>query len=173
MLKDIQKKDSLLVGVISDTHGLLRSEAVDALKGSDMIIHAGDIGKEHVLEGLRAIAPVIAIRGNMDKEDRLYKYRMTEVVELNKVLLYMIHDLGRLDLDPAVSHIQIVVNGHTHRPNISRHKGVLYINPGSAGPKRFTLPASVALLKIDGKSFDARIVELDQSLTEKPVSESL
>jgi putative phosphoesterase len=160
MYQDIQKEDNLLIGIISDTHGLLRPEAIDALKGSDMIFHAGDIGKEYVLNGLRAVAPVIAVRGNMDREDWSYKFRMTEIVELKKFLLYMIHDLGRLDLDPAVSHIQIVVSGHSHRPSISRYKGVLYINPGSAGPKRFTLPVSVALLKIEGKTFDARIVEL-------------
>jgi putative phosphoesterase len=160
MHKDIQKEDNLLIGIISDTHGLLRPEAIDALNGSDMIIHAGDIGKEHVLDGLRAVAPVIAVRGNMDREDWSYKFRMTEVVELSKLLLYMIHDLGRLDLDPAVSNIQIVVSGHSHRPSISRHKGVLYINPGSAGPKRFTLPVSVALLRIEGEAVNARIVEL-------------
>ncbi len=161
MDKDILKKDPLLIGVISDTHGLLRNEAVDALRGSDMIIHAGDIGKKNVLDGLSAIAPVIAVRGNMDREDWSHRLPVTEVVELSRILLYMIHDLGRLDLDPAVSHIRVVVSGHSHRPSISRHNGVLYINPGSAGPRRFTLPVSVALLRIEGKTIDARIVELD------------
>jgi putative phosphoesterase len=167
MDKNIRKKDPLVIGIISDTHGLLRPEAVDALQGSDMIIHAGDIGRKNVLDGLGAIAPVIAVRGNMDREDWSYKFRMIEVVELNKFLLYMIHDLGRLDLDPAVSHIKIVVSGHSHRPSISRHKGVLYINPGSAGPKRFTLPVSVALLRIEGETFDAQIVELDRNVSKK------
>lgn len=163
MHEDIQKKDTLLIGIISDTHGLLRPEAVDALRGSDLIIHAGDIGKGYVLDGLSTLAPVVAVRGNMDREDWSYKFRMTEVMELNKILLYVIHDLSRLDLDPAVSHIQIIVSGHSHRPSISRHKGVLYINPGSAGPKRFALPVSVALLRIEGGSVNARIVELDSS----------
>lgn len=160
MDKDILKKDPLLIGVISDTHGLLRQEAVDALRGSDMIIHAGDIGKKNVLDGLSAIAPVIAVRGNMDREDWSHRLPVTEVVELSRILLYMIHDLGRLDLDPAISHIRVVVSGHSHRPSISRNNGVLYINPGSAGPKRFTQPVSVALLRIEGEAVNARIVEL-------------
>lgn len=171
MDKDILKKDRLLIGVISDTHGLLRQEAVEALQGSEMIIHAGDIGRRNVLDGLSTIAPVIAVRGNMDRENWSYRLPVTEVVELKKILLYMIHDLGRLDLDPAASHIQIVVSGHSHRPSVSRYKGVLYLNPGSAGPKRFTLPVSVALLRIEGRNIDARIVELDQNVSKKSVPE--
>jgi putative phosphoesterase len=136
-----------------------------------MIIHAGDIGRRDVLDRLGAIAPVIAVRGNMDSERWAYKFRQAEIVDLNKTLIYVIHNLNSLDLDPSVSHIDAVVSGHSHRPSISRHKGVLYINPGSAGPKRFTLPVSVALLSIEGKTFDARIVDLDRNLSKKSVPE--
>ncbi|RJQ46941.1 MAG: metallophosphoesterase [Nitrospiraceae bacterium] len=153
-------KNSLLLGIISDTHGLLRPEAVQVLQGSNMIIHAGDIGKVEIIDQLSTIAPVIAVRGNMDSDHWASKLRLTEIVELDKTMLYVIHNLSSLDLEPAVSNLHIVVSGHTHRPSISTHKGVLYINPGSAGPKRFTLPVSVALLRINRTSLDPKIVEL-------------
>ncbi len=157
---DCKDKNNFIIGIISDTHGLLLPEAVEVLQGSDIIIHAGDIGKETVLDKLGAIAPVVAVRGNMDSESWAYKLRKTEIVELNKSLIYVIHNINSLDLDPAVSHINVVISGHTHRPSISDHRGVLYINPGSAGPRRFTLPVSAVLLKIRGTSLDAKIITL-------------
>lgn len=153
-------KDNFIVGIISDTHGLLRPEAIGAMQGSDMIIHAGDIGKEIVLDILGSIAPVVAVRGNMDSEGWAYKLRRTEILELNKTMIYVTHDINSLDLDPSASHIHVVISGHTHRPSIGRHNSVLYINPGSAGPRRFTLPVSSALLNIGGTSLDAKIITL-------------
>jgi uncharacterized protein len=160
MNKDCKDKNSFIIGIISDTHGLLRPEAAEVLQGSDIIIHAGDIGKEIVLDKLGVIAPVVAVRGNMDSESWAYKLRKTEIVKLNKSLIYVIHNINSLDLDPAVSHINVVISGHTHRPSISDHRGVLYINPGSAGPRRFNLPVSAVLLKIRGTSLDAKIITL-------------
>ncbi len=152
--------NSFTVGIISDTHGLLRQEAVDALQGADFIIHAGDVGKLSIIDELNGIAPIVAVRGNMDNENWAYQLKRTEIVEKNKILFCVIHDISRLDLDPAASDIKIVISGHSHMPSIGRHKGVLYINPGSAGPRRSTRPVSVALLRVRGKSLDAEIVKL-------------
>ncbi len=152
--------NSFTVGIISDTHGLLRQEAVDALQDTDLIIHAGDIGKFSIIDELNSIAPIVAVRGNMDNENWAYQLKRTEIVEKNKILFCVIHDISRLDLDPAVSNIKVVISGHSHRPSTGRHKGVLYINPGSAGPRRSTLPVTVALLRVTGKSLDAQIVKL-------------
>ncbi len=162
MNEKITGKKPFVIGLISDTHGLLRPDATDALQTSDLIIHAGDVGKITILDELNEIAPVIAVRGNMDNESWAYKLKKTEVFESNKLLFYVIHDLNRLDLDPVSSHISAVINGHTHRPLIQRHKKVLYINPGSAGPRRSVLPPTVALIHVQGKSLDARIVELKE-----------
>ncbi len=152
--------NSFTVGIISDTHGLLRQEAVDALQDADFIIHAGDIGKFLIIDELNSIAPIVAVRGNMDNESWAYQLKRTEIIEKNNILLCVIHDISRLDLDPAASDIKIVISGHSHMPSIGRHKGVLYINPGSAGPRRSTRPVSVALLRVRGKSLDAQIVKL-------------
>ncbi len=160
MKKDNLNKNSFIVGIISDTHDLLRPEAVDALQGSDLIVHAGDIGKQSIVDELNNIAPVVAVRGNMDKEFWTYQLKRTEIVEKNNILFCVIHDIGRLDLDPAAADIKVVISGHTHRPATGRHKGVLYINPGSAGPRRSTMPVSVALLRVKGNVLDARIVKL-------------
>jgi putative phosphoesterase len=160
MTKEMKADNSFTVGIISDTHGLLRREAVDALQDVDFIIHAGDIGKFSIIDELNGIAPIVAVRGNMDSENWAYQLKRTEIVEKKKILFCVIHDISRLDLDPAVSGIKVVISGHSHRPSIGRHKGVLYINPGSAGPRRFTLPVSVALLQVRGKSLDAQIVKL-------------
>ncbi len=151
---------SFTVGIISDTHGLLRQEAVDALQDADFIIHAGDIGKFSIIDELNGIAPIVAVRGNMDNESWAYQLKRTEIIERNNILFCVIHDISRLDLDPAASDIKIVISGHSHMPSIGRHKGVLYINPGSAGPRRSTRPVSVALLRVRGKSLDAQIVKL-------------
>ena len=150
----------MLVGVISDTHGLLRPEAVAALAGVDHILHAGDMGDPAILDALRNIAPVTAIRGNVDVSGDCARLPETELVELGGVGVYMIHDLGALDLDPVAAGVGVVISGHSHKAKIERKRGVLYFNPGSAGPKRFSLPISVGLLKIVGGKVEARVVEL-------------
>jgi putative phosphoesterase len=155
------KEGKIRVGVISDTHGLLRPEAVDALEGVDLIVHAGDIGRDIILDELGGIAPVIAVRGNMDTEGWAYQLPMSDTVDLNKTMIYVIHDLNRIDLDPCASGISVVISGHSHKPLIKTRDGVLYLNPGSAGPRRFKLPVSVALLHVNGKSVKTNIVKLD------------
>jgi putative phosphoesterase len=157
MEKEAEKKDGFLIGVISDTHGHLRTEAAEALKGADLIIHAGDIGKAEVLEELGKIAPVHAVRGNMDGHWAL-GLPETEVVEIGDFLLYVLHDVFRLDLDPAAAGFVAVINGHTHTAAIENRKGVLYLNPGSAAS--FKSPATLALLRIRGNSLQAEVVEL-------------
>ena len=154
-----KKTGSFSIGVISDTHGLLRSGAIDAFQGVDLIIHAGDIGDPKIIDKLGAVAPVVAVRGNMDGGWALNLNR-TETVEKNGMLIYLLHDVGRLDLDPEVSGIKVVISGHTHVPTIGRHKGVLYLNPGSAGPRRSKLSPSVAVIKAEGTSLEARIIEV-------------
>jgi putative phosphoesterase len=146
------------VGVISDTHGLLRPEARQALVGCDRLIHAGDIGRPEVLEELRSLAPIIAIRGNVDRW--ALALPDTEVADIAGHSIYVLHDLKSLDLDPAAAGFAAVVSGHSHQPRIGRREGVLYLNPGSAGPRRFKLPVAVAILDIDARGLDARIVEL-------------
>ena len=150
------------IGLISDTHGLLRPEALDVLRGSDFIVHAGDIG-EGVLEPLATIAPVTAVRGNNDNQPWAGRIAETEQLRFGEVTLHVLHDLGTLALDPAAAAIDVVVSGHSHRPRIERRSGVLYVNPGSAGPVRFRLPVSVALLQVAGKDVTARIVELEST----------
>lgn len=150
----------MIVGVISDTHGLLRPEAIEALRGSDHILHAGDIGNPEILGALRRIAPVTAIRGNVDVESWACDLPETEVVELGGVTIYMLHDLGRLDLKPEAAGMQVVVYGHSHQPKMEEKNGVIYFNPGSAGPRRFTLSVSVGRLVIEAGRVSARLVEL-------------
>jgi uncharacterized protein len=149
-----------LLGVISDTHGLLRPEAVKALEGAETIIHAGDIGTPEVLEALHAIAPVVAVRGNNDRGDWAHALPETEVVEVGGVALYVLHDVNTLDLDPVAAGFRAVISGHSHRPAVSKRRGVLFLNPGSAGPRRFKLPVSVARLLIRGDAVDAQLIEL-------------
>ncbi len=155
----------LTLGVISDTHGLVRPEAVEALRGSDRILHAGDIGAPEILEALAPIAPVTAIRGNIDTASWARALPATEVVEAGGVSIYMLHDLGQLDLKPEGAGFRIVVYGHSHQPKINERNGVLYFNPGSAGPRRFHLPVSVGRLTIsDGRvraELLAELVELE------------
>jgi hypothetical protein len=139
---------SFLLGIISDTHGLLRPEALSALKGSQAIIHAGDIGDPAILNRLESIAPVFAVRGNVDTEPWTSSLPFTAVVELQDVSIYVLHNLEQLDLNPKVAGFHIVISGHTHKPESHWHDGVLYINPGSAGPKRFHLPITVARLRL-------------------------
>jgi len=148
------------VGLISDTHGLLRPEALSALSGCDRIIHAGDVGEEDILAQLGAIAPVHVVRGNVDVEPWTRAFPQTEVVEMAGASVYVIHDLDRLDLDPAASGFDAVIYGHSHRPVIEEQGGVLYINPGSAGPRRFTLPISLAWMTVEDGRISAELVRL-------------
>ena len=148
------------VGVISDTHGLLRPEALTALHGSDLILHAGDVGRPQVLEALQAIAPVVAIRGNNDKGTWADALPTTEVVEIETSALYLVHDLAELDLDPVAGQFAAVISGHSHRPSASVRGGVLYLNPGSAGPRRFSLPVALALLTVRGQTLRPKLIEL-------------
>ena len=149
------------VGLISDTHGLLRPEAVAFLRGSDFIVHAGDIGDPGVLTALEAVAPVTAVRGNNDKSPWAKAIAETEALEVGKAFIYVIHDLAELDLDPAAAGFQVVVSGHSHKPAVETREGVLYVNPGSAGPRRFTLPIAVAELDVCRGSVKARVSELE------------
>jgi hypothetical protein len=151
----------MIIGVISDTHGLLRPEAVEALKGSEMILHAGDVGKPEILEALRAIAPVMAVRGNVDRGPWAQKLPLIEIIEVQEVSIYMIHDRQALDLDPAVAGFRVVISGHSHHPSMEEHGGVLYLNPGSAGPRRFRLPVCLARLVVEEGRLEARLIDLE------------
>ncbi len=148
------------IGLISDTHNLLRPEAVAALQGVDRIIHGGDIGDRGILDALAAIAPLTTVRGNNDRADWAASLADTEVLAVDDVRMLVVHDLATLDIDPAAAGVQVVVSGHSHTPSITTRDGVLYVNPGSAGPRRFSLPITVAELIVEGASVDARIVEL-------------
>jgi uncharacterized protein len=148
------------VGLISDTHGLLRPEAVAALIGADYIIHAGDIGDANILERLSAIAPVTAVRGNNDRGAWASRIPETEVLQVGAAMIYVIHDVSALDLDPAAAGFHAVVAGHSHHPSIELREGVLFVNPGSAGPRRFKLPVSLGWLTVSGTAIKPRLVEL-------------
>jgi uncharacterized protein len=150
----------MVVGVISDTHGLLRPEAIEALQGSELIVHAGDVGEARVLEDLRAIAPTIAVRGNVDAGQWASALPFTEIVAVGNLHLYVLHDLSALDFDARAAGFAAVISGHTHRTSAERRDGVLYLNPGSAGPRRFTLPVSLARLRVEGAHLSHEIVEL-------------
>lgn len=155
-----RQQQKSLIGVISDTHGLIRPEAVQALRGADLIIHAGDIGEPDVIETLKSIAPVVAIRGNNDKGSWARRFPETAVVEVGKIRIYVIHNVKELEIDPAAIGFRVVISGHSHRPSMVERDGVLFLNPGSAGPRRFKLPVAVARLRIRGKSVSPQIVEL-------------
>ena len=148
------------VGVISDTHGLLRPEALAALAGVERIVHAGDIGAPDVLQALGKIAPVTAVRGNNDRERWAADIPETEVLEIGDVSLYVLHDLHELDLDPRAAGFAAVIAGHSHQPRVDERDGVLYLNPGSAGPRRFKLPISLARLTVRGARLQAELVTL-------------
>jgi uncharacterized protein len=148
------------IGVISDTHGLLRPEALSFLQGSDAIVHAGDVGNAAVLEALAGIAPLTAVRGNNDTGRWADALPPTALLRVGEVRLHVLHDLSALDIDPRAAGMRVVIAGHSHRPRIEERDGVLYLNPGSAGPRRFRLPVSVAELLVDGASITPRLVEL-------------
>ena len=150
----------ITVGVISDTHGLIRPEAVEALRDSALIIHAGDVGAPEVLEQLRAIAPTIAVRGNVDTDRWAQSLPLNEVIEVGEVQFYILHDISELDLDPKAAAFSAVISGHSHRATAEFRDGVLFLNPGSAGPRRFRLPVTVAKLRVAGKSLVHEFIEL-------------
>ncbi len=153
-------KVNLRLGVISDTHGLLRSEAVAALRGCDLIIHAGDVGTASVIDGLREVAPTFAIRGNIDWGAWAAPLDSTALVEVGENLFYVLHNIADLDLDPPSAGFAAVVFGHSHQPSIETREGVLYLNPGSAGPRRFRLPVTLARVKVAGTELRPEIVVL-------------
>ena len=148
------------IGLISDTHGLLRPEAVAALQGCAQIIHAGDIGKPQVLDGLRAIAPLEAIRGNIDAADWAQVLPERLDLRIEGLTLHVLHDLKQLDIDPLAAGVDVVIAGHSHKPKVERRDGVLYINPGSAGPRRFSLPISLALLELSDGDAQVELISL-------------
>ena len=144
------------MGVISDTHGLLRPEAISALRGSDLIIHAGDVGNPEVIEELRGVAPTFIVRGNIDKGSWAAALPMTELVDIGGLLFYVLHEISQLDFDPAAAGFAAVVYGHSHVPSIETRQGVLFLNPGSAGPRRFKLPVAVARVRVSGQRIEFR-----------------
>jgi putative phosphoesterase len=150
-----------VVGVISDTHGLVRPEAVAGLRDVELIIHAGDIGSPEVVVALERIAKVRAIRGNNDREAWASRWPETDIVQVGMVSIYVLHDLAQLDLDPRAAGIQVVISGHSHRPNAERRDGLLYLNPGSAGPRRFKLPICLARMRITGTEVGYDFVDLE------------
>lgn len=150
----------MIIGVISDTHGLLRPEAVAALRGVDRIIHAGDIGAPEILVALGALAPLTAVRGNNDRDAWADQIPHTAAVDTQGGSIYVLHDRNQLDLDPAVAGFRVVVAGHSHQPGQEERGGVLFFNPGSAGPRRFRLPISIGLLKIDNEGIRGEIATL-------------
>lgn len=150
----------MLVGVIADTHGLLRPEALAALRPVEYILHAGDIGNFEILDALRTIAPVTAIRGNIDLHGPCAELPATEAIELGSVLLYIVHSLHDLDLNPKAAGIAAVISGHSHQPERETRDGVLYLNPGSAGPRRFKLPVTLALLNIKDGQMTSSIIPI-------------
>ena len=153
----------MIVGLISDTHGLLRPQAIAALRGSSVIIHAGDVGKPEILEQLRAIAPTFAVRGNIDTQPWASALPTTVDIEVWHLRLYVLHRVSQLDLDPAAAKFAGVIYGHSHQPSIETRDGVLFINPGSAGPRRFKLPVTIARLSLQGGELQPEIVDLNVS----------
>ncbi|MBW3567394.1 MAG: metallophosphatase family protein [Proteobacteria bacterium] len=149
------------LGVISDTHGLMRPEALDALQGSELILHAGDIGKPEILEALSDIAPVRAIRGNNDTDEWASHLPECEIITIDEVQIYMLHDVKQMKIDPVRAGHSVVISGHSHKPSVDERDGVLFLNPGSAGPRRFKLPVYVAILVVNEGRLDAKIVELN------------
>jgi len=160
MLHHAKPTTNRFLGIISDTHGLLRPEAVAALAGAERIIHAGDIGRPEVLQTLEGVAPVIAVRGNNDTGVWAAAMPETAVVEVDDLRCYVLHDIKTLDFDPATAGFSVVISGHSHQPRIEQRAGVWFVNPGSAGPRRFKLPVAVARLYVHGGTLTAELVEL-------------
>ena len=162
--ENLSAKHPQKIGLISDTHGLLRDEALDALRGSDLIIHAGDVGDPKILDALRRIAPVVAVRGNVDTEEWARSLPETAVAEAGAASIYVLHDSNALHLDAKAAGFHIVVSGHSHKPGRSERNGVIYINPGSAGPRRFRLPITVARLDLEVRPWRVEFVDLEQGV---------
>jgi uncharacterized protein len=158
--KPTTARNSISIGVISDTHGLLRPEAIAALQAADRILHAGDLGDREILDRLAEIAPVTAIRGNIDSDVWARKLPQTEVVEVGGISIYMLHDISKLDLKPDAAGFKVVIYGHSHVPRQETKNGVLFFNPGSAGPRRFKLPVTVGRITISKKQVRAEIVQI-------------
>ena len=156
---DSRHAASLRIGLISDTHGLLRPQARTFLAGSHHIVHAGDIGDPRILDELRALAPLTAVRGNNDHGAWAERLRASESLRVGQIVLHVLHDLADLAIDPAAAGVHVVVSGHSHQPRVSRRDGVLYVNPGSAGPRRFRLPIAAAELQVQGREIPARVCE--------------
>jgi len=148
------------VGLISDTHGLLRPEALAALEGSDLIIHAGDIGAPEIIDRLRLLAPVVAVRGNIDNASWASRFELTEVIETGSARIFVLHDIAQLDFDPTTARFDVVVSGHSHKPSHTERNGVVYVNPGSAGPRRFRLPVTVARMEFRFKPWTVDFIDL-------------
>jgi uncharacterized protein len=159
-LAPLEISETMMIGIISDTHGLLRPEAVELLRGSEHIIHAGDIGSPEIIPQLEKIAPVTAIRGNVDTQAWARRFAETEVVELGGLHIYVIHDANALDLNPKAAGFAAVISGHSHQPKQETKDGVLYFNPGSAGPRRFKLPISVGRLEIVDRKINGTILTI-------------
>ncbi|HLZ93194.1 MAG TPA: metallophosphoesterase family protein [Candidatus Acidoferrum sp.] len=165
--EDSAPRNPQKIGLISDTHGLLREEALQALRGSELIIHAGDVGDPEILEALRKIAPVIAVRGNVDTAEWARALPETAVAEAGGVHIYVLHDVHALDLNARAAGFSIVVSGHSHKPSRSERDGVTYINPGSAGPRRFDLPITVARLDLEARPWGMEFIDLEKGRTVK------
>jgi putative phosphoesterase len=159
-LTESQSEREIVVGIISDTHGLMRPQAVAALQGADLIIHAGDVGNPDIIRELAGIAPTHVVRGNIDKGNWAAELPLTELVGVGERLFYVLHEISQLDLDPAGAGFAAVVFGHSHQPLIETREGVLFLNPGSAGPRRFNLPVSIARVGVCGGRMRPEIVEL-------------
>ncbi|HEY2465624.1 MAG TPA: metallophosphoesterase family protein [Steroidobacteraceae bacterium] len=159
----MKQAKALRVGIVSDTHGLLRPETKIFAGACDYIIHGGDIGSPAILDQLSALAPLIAVKGNNDRQTWAAHLPETEMIRVGGVFVYVIHDISQLDIDPHAAGVQVIVSGHSHKPLIEKRDGVLYINPGSCGPKRFTLPISMGEMIVDGTKVRVRTVELIQT----------
>jgi uncharacterized protein len=157
---DLMSETEIIVGVISDTHGLVRPEAIAALRGSEIIIHAGDVGNAEVIDRLRGLAPTFVVRGNIDQGKWAAGLPMTKIVKVGELRFFVLHQISQLDFDPAAAGIAAIVFGHSHRPSIETRQGVLFLNPGSAGPRRFKLPVAVARLRVSGRRVLPQIVGL-------------
>lgn len=155
-----ERSASLRIGLIADTHGLLRPEALARLQGCDHLIHAGDIGKPEILAQLQAIAPLSAVRGNNDQGDWAKDLPTRLLLKFGRTALYVLHDLAELDIDPPAQRIAVVIAGHSHKPGLEQRDGVLYVNPGSAGPRRFSLPIGLGFLHLEQGRVRAELVEL-------------
>ncbi len=152
--------EASIIGLISDTHGLLRPKALAALQGSDLIVHAGDVGNPEIIETLRTLAPVVAVRGNVDSGAWASQLPVTAVIEAGPAVIYVLHDVNQLDLDPVVAKFNIVVSGHSHKPGRTERSGVTFINPGSAGPRRFHLPVTIARLNLLQSPYALEFIDL-------------